>query len=669
MNPRQETSSERSLINSGGALPWTLIGSALAAMAALYFSSNRFAGLGVLAVLLVFSRFTSWRLPRSIVITYGVRGLILVVLVTAMNRTDPQDLTPWYLKQADTNLAGFALAADIVLRAWGKRDAAGAREGLGVVVLMTGLLFAAATNTYERVHIQVIAPIYAALLLLSLRSFALMQQPTGRMREVRGGLVLLRVVVISLTLLFAGGAVYGVTQYESQVENWAMQFVQRHHNSTQHEIGFATATQLSTVFNPEESIDRVFVIDGQIKDPHLRIASFYFYQSQQWFPLIADRAYAPTSQSGSFAKGGKNVLTFHRLADTTDLLATPVTAAAVGSEDPLEEDGSATIRDTRSGSFAPYQVIDSGLPNPAKLNFEKLSAKSRGQLLAIPSEMDPQVSEIAKRAAGDGKPARQLMRIVKYLQEHHAYSLSYDPHGAEPLNDFILHGRAAHCQYFASAMVVMARAVGIPARYVGGFYAHEPYGNGQTVVRQRDAHAWAECWLDGVGWVTVDATPAGGRPDVLAPRVPSWRRWWEKLNDVPGEIREWIWANARLLKKLAALAAIVALCVWVVRRARDWRRKGGKSAPRYPLPAEEIIEMAQRYEAWLKDRQIACPPERTWRANLAARDSKSEGHWPWGEEAILCDTFMRAYDRARFGSDGEAILRARDILEQIERRA
>ena len=286
----------------------------------------------------------------------------------------------------------------------------------------------------------------------------------------------------------------------------------------------------------------------------------------------------------------------------------------------------------------------------------------------MPAGLDPQVTDIAKLAAGEGNPVRKIMRIVRYLQEHHAYSLSYDPHGAEPLNDFILHDRAAHCQYFASAVVVMARAVGIPARYVGGFYAHEPYGDGETVVRQRDAHAWAECWLDGAGWVTVDATPAAGRPDSLAPKVSAWRRWWEKLNDVPGQIREWITANAALLKKLAGLAAIVALCIWIVRRVWDRRRRREKSGPRYPLPGEEIIEMAERYEAWLKDRRIACPREQTWRANLAAKDSRLEGNWPSGEEAILCDTFMQAYDRARFGSDREAIPRARELLERIERR-
>jgi hypothetical protein len=80
--------------------------------------------------------------------------------------------------------------------------------------------------------------------------------------------------------------------------------------------------------------------------------------------------------------------------------------------------------------------------------------------------------------------------------------------------------------------------------------------------------------------------------------------------------------------------------------------------------------MARRYQAWLKRRGIACPPTLTWRAHLAVtKDSQSKAIWPSAEEARLCNNFVQTYDRARFGADdGEAISRARELLEAIERR-
>ena len=470
-------------INNGEALPWTLIGAALAAMAAAYFSSDRFVGLPALALLLVFSRFSSWRLPRHFLISYGLRAVILSVVLTLINQTDVQDSTVWYLKQGDTNLASYALAADIVLRAWQKRPAKAAREGLGVVVLMTALLFAAATNTYDRLYIQLITPIYAVMLILSFRSFALMQQSARFAYSQRPGLVFLRGIAIVLTLAFAGAGVYAVTRYEYQVTNWAMQFVRQHH-SEHHDIGFAASPRLSTVFNPDPSISRVLLIDGVISEPHLRAAAFDTFQNAQWSPPASDRLFGPISTGNDLPIASAHLLKFARLGDTADFILAPLTSAQINSNDPLEQDNSGTVRDTHSGSSEPFDLLESSSPKFQGLLSVKPDAKTRGRLLAIGAEIDPRVVDLARKVAGTGERWTQVLRLQEYLRSHHAYALSFQPQG-EPLSDFILNDRAAHCQYFASAMAIMARAIGVPARFVAGFYAHEPYGNGQTVVRLR----------------------------------------------------------------------------------------------------------------------------------------------------------------------------------------
>jgi transglutaminase-like putative cysteine protease len=100
--------------------------------------------------------------------------------------------------------------------------------------------------------------------------------------------------------------------------------------------------------------------------------------------------------------------------------------------------------------------------------------------------------------------------------------------GGDPVSNFLLDKRAAHCEYFASAAAVLLRCVGVPSRYVVGYYAHESDGDG-LIVRQRDAHAWTECYIDGVGWVAVDATPAMGARKQAC--VAWWQRAWEKTQD------------------------------------------------------------------------------------------------------------------------------------------
>ena len=82
----------------------------------------------------------------------------------------------------------------------------------------------------------------------------------------------------------------------------------------------------------------------------------------------------------------------------------------------------------------------------------------------------------------------------------------------EPLEDFLFVQKAGHCEYFASALAVMLRTVGVPTRSVNGFYGGEwnSYGH-YLAVRQGDAHSWVEVWVDGAGWVTVRSDAARRR--------------------------------------------------------------------------------------------------------------------------------------------------------------
>ncbi len=127
-------------------------------------------------------------------------------------------------------------------------------------------------------------------------------------------------------------------------------------------------------------------------------------------------------------------------------------------------------------------------------------------------QLDPRVQALADRiVAGSANPYDKAANIERYLKTRYAYTLDLSgTRGEDPLADFLFVRRAGHCEYFASAMTIMLRAEGIPARYVTGFSSGE-YNNvgGDYILRESDAHAWVEVYFPGYGWITFDPTPGG----------------------------------------------------------------------------------------------------------------------------------------------------------------
>lgn len=145
---------------------------------------------------------------------------------------------------------------------------------------------------------------------------------------------------------------------------------------------------------------------------------------------------------------------------------------------------------------------------------ERVSAQVENATLDL-SGVTPAISELAARVAGDGSTLEQARGIERFLTTEFEYTLDYvGQEGVEdPLAHFLFERRQGHCEYFATAMVLMLRSRGIPARLVTGFLGGE-YSplQGYYVVRQSNAHAWVEAYLPDGGWTTFDPTPPAGRP-------------------------------------------------------------------------------------------------------------------------------------------------------------
>lgn len=149
-----------------------------------------------------------------------------------------------------------------------------------------------------------------------------------------------------------------------------------------------------------------------------------------------------------------------------------------------------------------------------RLDANGLSNASRARTLALP-EGNPQARELvrkwAKNGAADSKNDRAIVdqALAHFRSEPFFYTLNPPPLGADSIDDFLFRSQRGFCEHYASTFVFLMRAAGVPARVVTGYQGAElnPLGN-YWIVRQRDAHAWAEVWLRGEGWTRIDPTAA-----------------------------------------------------------------------------------------------------------------------------------------------------------------
>lgn len=131
--------------------------------------------------------------------------------------------------------------------------------------------------------------------------------------------------------------------------------------------------------------------------------------------------------------------------------------------------------------------------------------------LELPPGFNPRTVELAGSwRAVDGDGARLAARALRMFREQpFRYTTTPPLLGRDPVDEFLFGSRAGFCEHYASAFAVLMRAAGVPARVVTGYHGGElnPV-DGFWLVRQADAHAWAEVWLAGRGWVRIDPTSA-----------------------------------------------------------------------------------------------------------------------------------------------------------------
>jgi protein-glutamine gamma-glutamyltransferase len=256
-------------------------------------------------------------------------------------------------------------------------------------------------------------------------------------------------------------------------------------------------------------------------------------------------------------------------------------------------------------------VMDYGLRSALKYRFEgNIDANIRSAALQLPPDFDPRSHQLAaelRKRYGSNDAAIINAVLGLFHNGGFRYTLAPAPLGRNAVDDFLFNTREGFCEHYASSFTVLMRAAGIPARVISGYQGG--YWNamgGYLLVRNSDAHAWSEVWLNGRGWVRVDPT-AAVRPqrinlgaedadgDQLAWYRSEWvesirnhwdivNRWWDKgvigfdaLRQrgllTPFGIRD---ADTSILEKLLVVSIVLfglAGLLWAL-----WRRPEGDPA-------------------------------------------------------------------------------------------
>ncbi len=174
---------------------------------------------------------------------------------------------------------------------------------------------------------------------------------------------------------------------------------------------------------------------------------------------------------------------------------------------------------------AHYLVVQ---PTATQLQFASAPATNvLAKYTALPKALSPAISRTARQVAGTGSAYDQAVRLQSWFRSGGGFEYNEtlpgdgrSDSGEDAVSTF-LRTRVGYCVQFASAMAVMARTLGIPARVAVGFLPGNRQSDGSYSISLRDAHAWPELYFEGAGWVRFEPTPAtrtGAAPAYTIPQ-------------------------------------------------------------------------------------------------------------------------------------------------------
>ena len=245
---------------------------------------------------------------------------------------------------------------------------------------------------------------------------------------------------------------------------------------------------------------------------------------------------------------------------------------------------------------------------------------------AVPDNEKPALQTVAAQLGLEKMTEeRQKIRAVsRFFLDHFIYSLNVPGNAQDPtLARFLTRTRAGHCEYFATATVLLLRQAGVNARYVTGYAVPAVARPGETcLVRERHAHAWALAYRsDSKTWEQVDDTPSSWL-DAPEARPP----WWEPVSDFLSNLyfdfSKWRWSKTSYaLYARWALAPLILYLVWRILSTRHRQRPAaaqpGPAEPLWPGLDSELYQIDRRLAGVHLSRQPN-EPLALWQQRLEA---------------------------------------------------
>ncbi|WP_437186384.1 transglutaminase TgpA family protein [Planctomicrobium sp. SH668] len=327
-------------------------------------------------------------------------------------------------------------------------------------------------------------------------------------------------------------------------------------------------------------------------------------------------------------------------------------------------------------------------------------------LSTVPPELHP-LEEVSRKVVGNA-PSDTIaaQRIEDWFttsgEFDYTMKLSVSDSAVDPVLDFVTNRKTGHCEYFASAMAMMLRSVGIPSRVITGFKgANVDPKTGVFTVQQLHAHAWVEAYLDGT-WVTFDPTPAS-RDDAVhqvSEKVDiPWYHWrkmevaWSRFSTISREsqqervyeplkkqalsvktaVTELFAGRADRFKELmqffvspkrwftsegvivaSLLAMLLLACSWLVRRLLQasrsmfglWKGRSGPSSLSRPA-----IAFYDRFLKILEEQKLVQAPTQTAQEFLLQVKPELLQLLPSHQHEVWIDSLVQQFYRVRFGHE------------------